>query len=472
MANEHPGLAVAVLKKALAIDPNHRAALQIAGVIEHQRGADQEAKTYFEKLLELDPNNAENYANLSTALSGLNEHEAALEYIEKAVAMDPKQPMFKNNLALMYRLLGRTDEAIKIMLGLLRDNDKAQFWDNLGSLYAEKEMYPESQKCLERAVKLDSGYIPAQSNLHLVYHFQGDWKKGFEQYEWRFFYKPDLQAYVQDYDIRKLWDGKADLNGKRVLIYGEQGYGDIIMFARYLKDIKARGAHVMLHCPPELNKLLEMVEGIDEFVNVDINKGVKVELPDYDYQFALLSAPHLLKVERITGEPYIKGVDDEFRTFLKEQTHGTFNVGVVWSGGDANPDNKWRSIPLEHFKALTGIPNVRLFSLQMGPHKDDKVEGLELVDLTGFLTDFGETARVLNALDLLICCDTSIAHVAGAMGFPVWDLVRYGPDWRWPQRESKTPWYDSMTQFHQTKNGGWDEVLGRVRVELEKKSQP
>lgn len=461
MMNEHPGLAEALLVQTLKHNPDHKAALEVCGVVQHHLGKNAEAAAHFERLTELDPEYADNWSNLGTAYGGLGQHDKAIEVMEKSVRMVPQQPLYRNNLAVQYRAAGRHDEAIKQLKAAINLSPAPELWDNLGGVYVELERYDEAVACHQKAALMNSKFIPAQINLSLAHHFSGDWKKGFQQYEWRFFYYPSLRAYLDVYDIKKMWDGKADLSGKRVLVFGEQGFGDIIMFSRFLKGVKARGAYVMVHVPPELKNFIRGVDGVDEVVVSDIMRNGSEPLPEYDYQFALMSAPYLLGVDKIDGSPYAAFYQTgDFNDWLGEACTD-LKVGVVWAGNPENPDDKERSIPVEHFQRLSGIPGVKLFSLQFG---DAEHSGLP--DLTPFIKDFADTARVIQALDLVICCDTAVAHVAGAVGAPVWNLIRRGPDWRWPQREVKTHWYDSMVQFHQSEKGNWGEVFNRVEAGL------
>jgi tetratricopeptide (TPR) repeat protein len=471
LLREHPGLAEAVLLRSVKKYPDHLATLQVLGVIQQRIGKHKEAEENFRKLVELDPTNSENYANLGTALGGLGRHEEAVEAMEKSVQMDPKKPMFKNNLAIQYEATGRYEDAKALLEEALREKQTAQLWDNLGNLYVRMEDYESAKNCYLTAISLDNRYVPSQINLGLVHHFQGDYMKGFAQYEWRFLYYPELRPYVSWYDLSKMWDGKASLEGKRVLVYGEQGIGDIIMFSRYLKAIKDKGAYVMFHVPSSLNGLLAGLEGFDELVNIEINTVKTDPLPEYDYQFPLMSAPHLLNVGPMSSGSYIKDVPTDFRKLIKEQCPDTFNVGVVWRGNIANPDNDEKSVPLSELMRLQDIKDVKLFSLQIDGEEETKACGLP--DMSEFITDFADTARVIHGMDLLICCDTAVSHVAGATGFPVWNLIRYGPDWRWPFRRpavSGTHWYGSMTLFHQQEKGNWSKVVDKVYEELEKKT--
>lgn len=458
-----PSFAEAILKRSVAKFPDHKPTLQILGVVQHRLGKDDEAEVHFRKLVEMDPDNAENHANLGTALGGLKRHKEAIESMEESVKLNPKKAMFLNNLAIQYQEVGKYKDAEDVLQEALKLKQTAEVWDNLGNLYVQMENYPSAKNCYLNAIGIDEKYVPSHVSLGLVSHFMGDWKKGFEKYEWRYLYYPELRPYISWYDLSKMWDGKASLEGKRVLVYGEQGSGDIIMFSRYLKEIKARGAYVMFHIPVSLNKLFAGMKEIDEFVNVDIN-NLKVDpLPEYDYQFALMSAPFLLGVEAISGEWYITDTPDNFRNIIKEQCPDTINVGIVWSGNTANPDNVDKAVPLSELKRLESVEGVKLFSLQMDGKEEAEAAGL--TDLSDFIQDFSDTARVIKGMDILICCDTAAAHVAGACGMTVWNLIRYGPDWRWPIRRpmiSGTHWYESMTLFHQQEKGNWSKVIDAV----------
>jgi tetratricopeptide (TPR) repeat protein len=463
LAEEHPGLAEALLKQTLKHTPDHKAALEILGVIQHQLGKNEEAARNFERLTELDPEFSDNWANLGTAYGGMGQHDRAIEVMEKSVQMDPNQTMYRNNLALQYRASGRYEEAVRQLESAIKLGPSAELWDNLGGIYLEVEQFADAIDCYKKAVCLNPKFVPAQVNLSLAYHFSGDWKRGFQQYEWRFFYYPSLRGYLEAYDVRKKWDGKADLNGKRVLVFGEQGFGDIIMFSRFLKLVKQRGAHVTVHVPKEMERFMRGIEGVDETYVNELSHRSQNVLPEHDYQFALISAPHLLGVEKINGEAYVGFFEQHEFPEILNSYGDKLRVGVAWSGNPENPDDKERSIPFEYFERLSKIEGVQLFNLQFGG------EECGLPDLTSLIEDFHDTATIVNSLDLVICCDTALAHVAGAVGIPVWDLIRYGPDWRWPQREAKTHWYESMTQFHQREKGNWSEVFDRVEVELRRK---
>lgn len=499
MANK-PDIAEVILKQVLKCDPEHHSALQLLGLCKHRLGENAEAIEILQSVIENDPTNADNWNNLGLAYSGIENYKKSVECIEKAVELNPNQPLYKNNLSLQYRGLGDHEKSIACMIEALESHESPQMWLNLGGIYGEVKDIESAEKCFANALKLQDNYAAAYIDLAFCYHLKGDWKKGFAAYEWRFLYYPQMRHYLGLYDMSKKWDGKADLNGKRVLVYGEQGLGDIINFSRFLPLLKARGAYVILHCSPNLEPVMRRMEGVDEVINWRIDSTETPEFPEYDYQFALMSAPYLLDVQEISGSPYITPATNAFRGQMKEKYGDTFNVGILWAGSPSHPNDKSRSIPLKCFRPLNQIPGVSLFSLQMDSAKrqygvtcrnvdesnplfisshserfqpslgvvdyNEGCDDMKVTDLTNMIQTFEDTATILAGLDLVICCDTSTAHLAGAMGVPVWVALPFNADWRWTLTGDKTFWYDSMRLYRQTERGDWDGVFKRIQEDL------
>lgn len=495
-----PNIAEVILKQCLKCDPEHHAALQLLGLCKHRMGENAEAVEIIQTVLDLDPDNADNWNNLGLAYGGLGNQKKAIECISKAIELNPDQFLFQNNMALQYRGLGDYENAINCMKKAIEIEEKPQLWLNLGGMYGELRNLQEAKVCFENALKIDPEYPAAYVDLAFVYHLSGDWKRGFAAYEWRFFYYPQMKFYHNTYDAEKLWNGKDDLNGKRVLIYGEQGLGDIIQFCRYTKELKKRGAYVIVHCPTNLDAVIRRIEGVDETTNRDIINDKGEKFPDYDYQFSMMSFPYLLNTDEISGTPYIEPATKAFKDYMKSEYGDTFNVGIVWAGSPAHPHDQKRSIPLKHFRSLHDTPGVKLFSLQMEGSKrqygvtyrnmeenaakiqdvclekfipekglvdyNEGCEDLKIVDLTTMIQSFDDTATILAGLDLVVCCDTATAHMAGAMGVPVWVAIPFNPDWRWTLNGDTTPWYNSMKLYRQPKRDDWASVFERIQKDL------
>ena len=327
-------------------------------------------------------------------------------------------------------------------------------------------------------------------DIAFVNHLRGNWKKGFEEYEWRFLHFPQLKFYNKAYDQEKKWDGKQSLAGKTILLYGEQGLGDTIQFIRYVPLLKTEpikqddpsvfhfeliDCRVILHVPESLRSIIGRCEGVDEVICRDIVTGKGDDFPEHDYQCSLISLPHLLDCLDVPSKVYIKPLAT---LDSKDQYPDTFNIGITWAGSPAHPNDITRSLKLKSFEPIHNMQSVKLFNLQVdmrkrmynyGPTNVDLTEGcddMRVVDMTNMIQSFEDTATIISGLDLIICCDTALVHLAGAMGIPCWVLVPYIPDWRWGLEGKTTHWYPSVTLFRQQKRGDWDSVMTLVQGRL------
>lgn len=490
---EKPQCSEVILKQLLKIDPEHLSGLQMLGLVKHRMGENAEAIEIIQTALDLDPTNADNWNNMALAYGAIGNHQKAIDCLKEALNYKPTHYLYMNNLALQYRSIDKHTNAIDCLKKAVELEQAPQMLVNLGGVYGEVLEIEKAIECFKLAAELMPDYSPAHVDLTFSYALQKKWKEAFAEYEWRFSYYPQLDYYKAEYDQDKRWNGES-LEGKTILIYAEQGAGDGIQFIRYAKQLKELGATVYVHCAPCLNNLFERMETIDRVVNRDIVHSKGPEFPEYDYQCAIMSLPHLLQDFEISGEPYIEPATTAFRKHLvDEYGEDTFKIGVIWAGSPSHPNDKKRSIPLKHFKALQEVEGVQLFNLQVDTRKRiygsqthpensanvtqfqetnqvidycKDAEDVKLIDLTSVIQDFEDTATVLAGLDLLICCDTAAMHLAGAIGTPVWGLLPYVPDWRWGLQGETSEWYDSLRLFRQNERDDWPELFERVRKEL------
>lgn len=488
MLDTKPAVAEVILRQLLRVDPEHPAGLQLLGLSKHRMGQNTEAIEIFQMALELDPYNADNYNNLGLAYAGLENNQRAIENIKKAIELDPSQFLFLNNLALQYRLIGDHKSAIATLEhAIYLKPDSPQMWTNLGGIYGEVKQIRKSIECFEKALEIDPVYSAAHVDLAFGHHLLGEWKEGFESYEWRFEYFDQMQYYKQSYNQRKRWNGNDSLEGKTILIYAEQGLGDCIQFVRFTPQLKALGAKVIVHCSPILDSLIRRCPGVDATVNRDIVNNTGDEFPEYDYQCSMMSLPFLLKSYEFSGKPYIEPVTRNFKQFINEEYGAdSVKIGVVWAGSPSHPHDQRRSIPLRYFRELHDTPGVKLFSLQfdtrkrkyggfdMRPGSEGKIvdysegcENMKLVDLTTMIQSMEDTATIIAGLDVVIGCDTAVIHLAGAMGVPCWMLLPYNPDWRWGIEGNTTVWYDSVKIFRQPDRNDWAGAMEQVQKELD-----
>ena len=258
------------------------------------------------------------------------------------------------------------------------------------------------------------------------------------------------------------WDGSS-LQGQTILLFAEQGLGDTLHFIRYAPLVKQTGATVIVQCQGPLLRLLSTCAGIDCLVPED------AEPPGFDVQAPLPSLPGLARttLASIPAQlPYLSA-DPELRVRWQEALSGVrdFKVGIAWQGNTGHKRDRQRSVPLLAFLPLARIPDVRLVSLQKGPGREQLYEHpdhLAVLDMADQLGDFADTAALMSNLDLVVTVDTAVAHLAGALGLPVWVALPLCPDWRWLLEREDSPWYPSMRLFRQTTLGDWSGVFDRL----------
>jgi hypothetical protein len=254
------------------------------------------------------------------------------------------------------------------------------------------------------------------------------------------------------------------LDGKTILLYSEQGYGDAIQFLRFISHVKILGGVVIFECPQRLKRLAETVKGVD----VVVEQGKP--LPDFDVEAPLLSLPGILSIdfEMIpTKVPYLEALSriPESLESIFQHYKSYFKVGIVWAGNPNNPRDSFRSCPLSEFTALVSLDGVKLFSLQIDLGDDTSLPS-NIDDLASYQRDFSDAAAIIEHLDLVITVDTAVAHLAGALGRPVWTLVCTPPDWRWMLDRKDTPRYPTMRLFRQELPYHWGPVFDEVCHEL------
>jgi len=290
---------------------------------------------------------------------------------------------------------------------------------------------------------------------------RGELETGFAAYETR---KRLPETPAPDFS-QPAWDG-GPIDGKRILLYPEQGLTDVLLFVRFARELKRRGAIVLVLCQALLRDLLQTVD----FIDVVVAEGER--LPEFDLHASLVSLPHLCHVdfEALSPEPpYLKAPGDS-RIKLGSLDKAKLRVGIYWAAMPGQPQDRQRSAPFPQFLALAGDPELLMFSLQGGVHQKDIQQfgaGGLVHDVGRGIFDFAEAATALSQLDLLISIDAPVAHLAAAMGVPTWVLLPSISDWRWRLGGTRAPWYPSARLFQQPKAGDWESVFSAVRSELD-----
>jgi len=337
--------------------------------------------------------------------------------------------------------------------------------NNLGAACKDLGRVDEAIACYRRALELKPAYVEAHWNLAFALLLAGDWQHGWPEYEWRW----QRKEWSPRRFPQPMWDG-ASLAGKTILLHAEQGLGDTIQFIRYASIVKRHGAAVLVECPKPLLGVLEGCPGVDQWI------AQRDGLPAFDVHAPLLSLPGILKttVENIPAEiPYLfarPALIDRWRQALIDLDG--FKIGIAWQGNPKYGDDRVRSIPLRCFAPLAQIPGVRLVSLQKGAGSEQLAEARDLFPVADFGDQldqsgpFLDTAALMKNLDLVIAADTAAAHLAGALGVPVWLALPFMPEWRWLLDRSDTPWYPSMRLFRQKERGNWGGVFDEIHNAL------
>lgn len=422
----------------------------------------KDASAAYRRALSLRPGYAEAHLQLGMALFGDGEVEPAIAEYRRAIALRGDLVEAYGNLgrALLYQ--GRPEEAIaEFQRALALRHDQPDIEHELGSALREVGRLDESIAAYQRSLATRSGFADSHYGLAWTYLLKGDFERGWAEYESRSGLG-DAAAWARHF-TQPRWDG-SDLHGRRILLYAEQGFGDTFLAFRYVPMVVARGARILLQCPGPMLELLAGQSGIEQA----IEDGQPT--PAFEVQCPLMSLPGIFGTTLATipsAVPYISadpGKVAQWREWLGKSD--ALQVGLVWSG---KPIPRNRSIPFEMLAPFAGIPGVRWHSLQVGePAAAARTPNapMQLLDWSARLTDFAQTAALIDNLDLVITIDTAVAHLAGAMGKPVWAMLQSAADWRWLLGREDSPWYPTMRLFRQPRPGDWAAVIGQVTTEL------
>ena len=427
-------------------------------------GADSEAVKRFRESVARAPNHAEAHANLAEALRRTGALDEAIRHGERASQLEPLLPLAWLNLGAALLDAARPDEAkAALARALALDPHRAEAESAYGSALEAMGDGAAALAAYDRALALDPALDEARFNRALARLKQGDYRNGLADYEAR----RRLKGVTPVATRAPEWRGEP-LAGKTLLLYSEQGFGDTLQFARFAALAAAHGGPVVLACQRPLARLLKGMMGVAAVVPAD------APLPAHDLAAPLLSVPHVLGLElaRIPNAvPYVAPPEP----MALEATGRALTLGIVWAGSAANRINQRRSCPLAALAPLAALDDLRLHSLQVGPEAaqlKDAVFGARVIDLGPRLADFHDTAAAIMALDLVLTIDSAVAHLAGALGRPVWVMLSKGGDWRYGEAGEDCPWYPSMRLFRQTSAGDWAGVVDQVRAALGERLRP
>jgi len=455
--------ALASFDRAIALEPAFVSAHGGRGTALSALGRHQEALASQDRALCLDPNSATAHNNRGAALAAMDRLAEALESHDRAIALDPGSANAHNNRGAALALLGRLEESIQSFDRAVALNPgSVQTHTNRGKHLADLGRQDEALASYRRAAEIQPNSAEAHFGISLILLTDGRYDEGWPVYEWRKRRVAEEAFHAQG---RPAWTGAEDLTGKTLFIEAEQGLGDTIQFCRYAPLAADRGAKVVMTAQESLVELLQTLDPRVAILPVGQTPSV------FDYHVALLSLPLAFgtNVETIPATiPYLQA--DPLRVARFRQRIGTpgFRVGICWQGSYIAGI---RSFPLSSFADIARLSDIRLISLQKGAGVEQLQNlppGMAVEELgEGFPQDFSETAAAMESLDLVISCDTSVAHLAGALGRPCWLVLRYGADWRWLTHRSDTPWYPGMRLFRQPAPGDWRGAFQQMAAALD-----
>lgn len=436
------------------------------GLVYLEQGCLEPALFHIGRSIELNASKAVVYRSMGDALRAAGQLPLAIRAYEKARALSPDYNDALLNLGIAFHELGmnaRAEEAFQKILLLAPDHIQAL--NNLGKVNHDGGRPDLAMRYYDRCIDLQPDYAEARFNRAALLLALEDYEKGWREYEWRF--RRTCTANVYPHRLRtRRWQGE-DFGGRRLLVHCEQGMGDVLQFFRFLPMVKHRGGTVILEAHEPLLPLLKTQAGIDEIVGFDPKIPPTVR---HDLHIPLLSLPGIFhtgadSIPNILS--YIEvhgGRDCPWPSNLKK---GRTNIGLVWAASALDPR---RNLPIEKCGAWFKDPRLHFVSLQVG-EPTGRIQGLKnaaspITILGADLRNFLDTAHAMAELDLVISVDTAAAHLAGAMGKPLWILLPYTADWRWPLKRKNCPWYPRAELFRQARQGDWDEVIAQVALAL------
>jgi tetratricopeptide (TPR) repeat protein len=403
-------------------------------------------------------------------------YDKAHEVYRRVIEIAPNDPNSHLKLgSSLYTNEDRYDDAMQLFEHARALNpDHAITYNNIGATMYDQGYTEEAMAHFDKSIALWPNYKMARHNLALGQLLHGDFKAGWENHEVRLTLNERKAVYALTHKLFQIipqWDGRSSLAGKYILLMHEQGFGDAIQFVRYAKVLQAQGARVAVH-------VIEPLERLFRTLSPDITLVRHSDpLPKCDCAYLMMSLPHALgthSAEQIPAHPSYLSASAEDTALWKQSLQQLapapkLRVGLVWAGNPEHGSDRKRSIPLNTLAPLLDIEGIQFVSLQKGGKPED-IERLEnefrIVDAGRQCADFADTAGVIANLDLVISVDTSVVHLAGAMGAPTWTLLAYTPDWRWLTNRADSPWYPGMRLFRQQKNGDWPSVIAGIKTEL------
>jgi Tfp pilus assembly protein PilF len=452
-------LAADYFDRAIANLPDVAGRFHDAALSNQSAGRHAHAAALFERAVSLAPRKIESMHAAAMSLSAAGNNELALRMLERAAGVDPKAWQVHYNIGRVLGLLARYEQEIAAYRRAIElKPDSVEAYVNLGVTLRDLHRFDEALRMFRKAVQIDPDHAGARTNRAQTNLLLGEFEHGWREYEWRWRDGGQRNGFGD-----RLWSGAQPLAGKTLLLHAEQGFGDTLQFVRYVDLLAGRGARLVLRVQDALLPLLCAYPGVDEVI------GEQADVPSFDYHCPLLSLPQALKTgAAIPGTtPYLFADPLRIEGFRALAGDGRPRIGIAWSGSSAHINDRNRSIALAGMAELFELDAV-FVSLQKEVREPDRdaLRRFPLQDLSARLESFADTAALIEQLDLVICVDTAVAHLAGALGKPVWLLLPFTPDWRWQLKRADSPWYPLARLFRQPARGDWASVTHDLATQL------
>ena len=460
---DRPDQALLGLQHALKLRPRYVDAANLCGLLLYRSGRYSEALDHFDLSIEIEPSQADALHLRALVCLNSGRFEQAEADNRQSLRLNPGDADTHNNLGTVLQKLGRYQESLEWYdrAIALRPNHVLALKGKASSL-VELRRLEEASACYARCLALDPENADARWNLALLQMLTGDFRAGWVGREARW-----KAGFMRDPILpQPLWLGDGSIEGATILLYGDEGIGDTLQFARYIPGVADLGARIILAVADPVCSLLSRLKGVAECI------PKTSALPAFDVHCPISSLPLAFKttLETISAVvPYLPAPDQQ-RVEQWEQrlgSHTRFRVGLVWSGNAGHANDHNRSVRLRDLTKILDV-DANFVSLQKEVRDGDReiLAGADIVDMTEQLSDFEETSALACCLDLVISVDTSVAHLAGALGRQVWILLPFTPDYRWMFDREDSPWYPTARLFRQTETRDWSNVVDRLRVEL------
>jgi Tfp pilus assembly protein PilF len=461
-------------RKILALEPDHPDANHFFGIIAYETGNFPVAREYVNKALGFMPQNASCYLNMGNIVQSEGNFVDSIKWYQEAIKYDAAYKRAYNNIGVALTKLGKLSQAVEnLQKAIDLDPQYFEAHNNIGETWRYLGEYERSLVSCERALSIMPDFVPARWNRSILYLLNGQFEQGWAEYEWRW-KRPNTP--IRKIDAGVMWDG-SPFAGKTLFVYEEQGMGDTLQFIRYLPLVKQLGGHIIFEVLTPMIRLVESFQGFDRLWvglrNVDTRP-----VDRFDFHIPLLSLPRVLNANYAdipADIPYLKADKKLIQIWnghinsCNINNDNSLKVGIVWAGHPSHTNDNNRSVLLSTFSTLKNIEGVKLFSLQKDKYKkwtDIDPDQIFEQDLGEQISDFADTAAMIENLDLVISVDTAIVHLAGALGKNVWTLLPFSPDWRWMINREDSPWYPTMKLFRQSVPGSWEPVFENVKAHL------